>query len=247
MREPLKAREVIRQSDQGYSVQPFIVRADNNEIYFVKGLSKAGGAPLVSEVLAAELGGRIGLPIPPWHTMIIPPELISFSQLENIGDLSGGLAFASRQVESSSDLLAASVPLISEDMQRKVLAFDWWIRNEDRALSAIGGNVNLLLVDGGNLAVIDHNSAFDATFSPDDFRSLHVFRDQIPYLRDMVNRLDINAMFSRALNDWQAIIALLPDDWLYRDSGRTECTMPDLHQRLKSLQNFTNDNFWGDL
>lgn len=247
MREPLKAKEVIRQSEEGFSVKPFLIRADNNEIYFVKGLNRTGGASLISEVLAAELGYRIGLPIPPWRPMIIPPDLISFSRLENIDDLSGGLAFASQQVESSSDLLVTSVPLIPEDMQRKVLAFDWWIRNADRALTDKGGNVNLLLNENSELAVIDHNSAFDATFHADEFRDFHVFRAHIPYLRDMVNRINFNDLFSSALKDWQEIIELLPNDWLYRDSNHTEHTKPDLCQRLNDLQSFANDSFWGDL
>lgn len=247
MQEPLRAREVIRQSEQGYSVKPFIIRADNDEIYFVKGLRKTGGASLISEALSAELGKRLGLPIPDWKPMIIPPELISFSPLDNIKDLSGGIAFASKQVENSSDLLITSVAIIPEDIQQKVLAFDWWIRNADRALSEKGGNVNLLLNERGELAVIDHNSAFDATFSADEFRDFHVFRDQIPYLRDMVNRLDFNSLFSEALLDWQDIVDLLPEDWLYSDTNHTVLTKPELCQRLKELSSFIHENFWGEL
>ncbi|KPW97088.1 MULTISPECIES: HipA family kinase [Pseudomonas syringae group] len=50
------AREIIKQSSQGVSVQPFLIRGDDNQTYFVKGLSRALAPGLTSEVLAAELG-----------------------------------------------------------------------------------------------------------------------------------------------------------------------------------------------
>lgn len=34
----IKAVEIIRQSDQGVSVRPFLVRGDDGRLYFVKGL-----------------------------------------------------------------------------------------------------------------------------------------------------------------------------------------------------------------
>ncbi len=72
MLKRITAKEIIKQSEQGLSVQPFLVRADDGQSYFVKGLSRALGNGLVSEAIAAELGKHLGLPIPQWRVMDIP-------------------------------------------------------------------------------------------------------------------------------------------------------------------------------
>lgn len=92
MPESITAVEIIRQSHQGYSIKPFIIRGNDGSTYFVKGLAKAGGPALISEVLGAELGVRMGLPIPPWELIHIPDELIAFSVIPNVDDLLGGIA-----------------------------------------------------------------------------------------------------------------------------------------------------------
>lgn len=101
MLESITATEIIRQSQQGYSIKPFILRAEDDRSYFVKGLAKAGGPALISEVIGAELGRHLGLPIPPWRLINIPTDLIEFSVIPNVTDLSGGLAFASQAVENA--------------------------------------------------------------------------------------------------------------------------------------------------
>ena len=49
MPESIRAVEIVRQSHQGYSIKPFIIRADDGHSYFVKGLDKSGGPALISE------------------------------------------------------------------------------------------------------------------------------------------------------------------------------------------------------
>lgn len=243
----ITAVEILRQSDQGYSAIPFIIRADDGYIYFVKGFSKTKPVGLVSEVIAAELGSRIGLPIPEWRYIHIPDELIKFSFLKNACDLSGGIAFASRQVDNARDLLFESVENVDPQLRLLLITFDYWIQNEDRNLSKQGGNVNLLLSDYSTLHVIDHNGAFDTHFSLVNFTNHHVFKDSISDLADLMTQASLKATFAKALDDWQAIIASLPQQWLYHDKEQIDVIEPSLATRLNILTRYTQDSFWGAL
>lgn len=202
----------------------------------------------MSEVIAAELGTRLGLPIPEWRIMEVPESLVRFSTLDNVTDLLGGPAFASRQVENVSELMWAGVSRIPVELRRRLLVFDWWLQNGDRCLGESGaGNVNLLLDAEGNLVVIDHNVAFDSTMTAEQFSTYHVFRDQLGHLYDLVTRQDYARELDAALAHWATITALLPAEWIYRDADEIDETLPTLLQRLETLQQFRDEQFWGQL
>ncbi|MDX9944074.1 MAG: hypothetical protein RBS35_04675, partial [Azonexus sp.] len=87
-----------------------------------------------------------------------------------------------------------------------MLVFDWWLHNEDRYLTELGGNPNLLWdIQAEQLAVIDHNQAFDPDFDTAHFLASHVFSacwnrvstdlvEQAKYLEKMETVLaDLNA------------------------------------------------------
>lgn len=242
------AVEIIKQSSEGVSVQPFLVKADDDQTYFVKGLSRALAPGLTSEVLAAELGSRLGLPVPPWAIMDIPPNLVDFSLVPNVRDLEGGPAFASLQVDNASDVSWSHVEKIPADLKKKVLVFDWWLGNGDRGLGPMGGNVNLILDSGGNLAVIDHNIAFDSKLDPEEFRLYHVFRDQLSSKTgDILIRLEFQPLLDAALADWDRITSLLPDEWVHRDLGCGEEYEPTLAERYQLLERFKDEQFWRQL
>ena len=247
MPESITAVEIIRQSHQGFSIKPFLVRGDDGSTYFVKGREKAGGPALISEVLGAEIGSRMGLPIPPWVFMRIPEELIAFSAIPNVDDLRGELAFASRAVENASDFSLSSINSTPVDLRRKILLFDWWIRNEDRCLGQHGGNVNLILDSHGDLNVIDHNLAFDRTFNPEAFMEGHVFRECRSFFQDLVVRQEHMQMLGGIVDSWGTITALLPEDWLYRDDDHIDQTEPTIAERLEMLEVFREERFWGAL
>lgn len=248
MQGRITAQEIIRQSQQGVSVQPFLVRADDGQTYFVKGLARAGGPALISEAIAAEIGRHLGLPIPPWRIMDIPQALIDFSAANNAQDLAGGPAFASLQVENAAELMWSKVNDIPVELRKAVLLFDWWIQNGDRTLGEAGGNVNLLLDPKGELAVIDHNAAFDLTLTHGEFQRYHVFRDLLGADRDnLLARLDYEPQLDAALNDWSRIVTLLPEEWIYRDADQIDETEPTLQQRLHILERYRDERFWGQL
>lgn len=247
MPESITAVEIIRQSQQGFSIKPFLVRGDDGSTYFVKGLAKSGGPALISEVMGAEIGVRMGLPIPPWSLMHVPDELIAFSAIPNVDDLGGGLAFASRAVENAADFNLSSINSTPEDLRRKILLFDWWVRNEDRNLGQHGGNVNLILDCTGGVNVIDHNMAFDRTFDPEAFMEGHVFRESRSFYRDLVVRQEHMQMLGGILDSWGTITDLLPEDWLYRDADHIDQTEPTVAERLEMLEVFREERFWGAL
>jgi len=247
MARRIQAVEIVRQSEQGVSVQPFLVRADDDRLYFVKGLNRAGGASLVSEALCAELGRRLGLPIPDWCIMEISEKLIGFSAIPNVQDLGGGPAFASLQIENAGELMWSNVLGVDVDLQRRILLFDWWIQNGDRALDEAGGNVNLMTDSQGNLVVIDHNAAFEASLTAEEFRKYHVFRDQLSHFTDCIVRLEYQRLLDETLQHWDTICALLPNEWLYRDQDEIDETEPTLEQRLKVLRLYNEERFWGQL
>lgn len=249
MTKAVNAKEIIRQSDQGVSVRPFLIRADDDQTYFVKGFNRAGGPSLISEVIAAEIGRHLGLPIPEWKIMHIPAALIEFSAMQNVGDLAGGPAFASLQVENAADLMWSNVKSIPVELQRKLLLFDWLTLNGDRGLGESGmGNVNLLLDTKGNLVVIDHNAAFDMTLSIEEFQCYHVFRHHLGFhCEDMLARLDYLPMIDAAISDWGRITSLLPEEWIFRDTDQIDETQPTLAQRLEILERCKTQQFWGQL
>jgi hypothetical protein len=247
MSDCVTAVEIVRQSHQGISIKPFIMRADDGETYFVKGLSKAGGPALISEALSAELGKLLGLPIPSWKKMLVPQDLVDFSVIPNVRDLEGGMAFASLAVESAVDFNISHLRSMPRDLMRLVLLFDLWVQNGDRILGAMGGNVNLLIDSRGDLAVIDHNLAFHRGFELEEFLSGHVFRECRADFRDYVVRQEYTEMLDAALAKWGSIIPLLVDDWLYRDSDLIDFTEPTLADRLEILQLFKEERFWGAL
>lgn len=247
MSDRITAVEIVRQSHQGYSIKPFIIRADDGHSYFVKGLNKSGGPALISEVIGAELGMKMQLPIPPWRLMDVPPQLIGFSAIPSVTDLGGGTAFASRAVENASDFTITHLDTTPAELMRRVLLFDWWVQNGDRCLGPLGGNVNLIRDSSGALAVIDHNQAFAPDFNGDDLLELHVFRERRKDFRDYVVRQEYTHILTEALSEWDTIAAVLPEDWVYRDKDLIDLTEPTLASRLKILEMFKEERFWGAL
>lgn len=213
--------EVLERAKQGRT-QPYVCRGDNGEVYFVKGRS-ATRRGLVAEWLCAEIAHQLGLPIAPYEIAIVPEELIEADLTGWLNELGTGSVFASRRVAAVelTDVHRDGVPL---ELRRDVLAFDWWVRNADRSLSAIGGNPNLLWEPAGEgrLVIIDHNLAFDPAFSADVFVETHVFADEIPSLfSDYVARQALEERFRMALLAWDAACAKLPIDWKFVDPEQT--------------------------
>ena len=163
--------EILGRSEQGMT-KPYICRGDDDNIYFVKGVG-AGRRSQVCEWIAGSLGIELSLPIAPFKIVEVPDELVEDNP--QYSDLGFGPAFGSLR-QTIMELNYAGIEQVPDELQRKVLAFDWWIHNNDRMLTESGGNPNLFWEpEGEQLVVIDHNQAFDPEFSAKDFLDYHVF------------------------------------------------------------------------
>lgn len=164
--------EIVGRSEQGVT-RPFICRGDDGNTYFVKGIG-AGRQSQVYEWIAGGLALELSLPIAPFDIVAVPEELVAVSP--NYRELGAGPAFGSLK-QTIMELNYAMVDEVPVELQQAVLAFDWWIRNNDRMLTESGGNPNLFWEpEEGRLVIIDHNQAFDPRFSVEDFLDYHVFR-----------------------------------------------------------------------
>ena len=132
--------EIIGRSAQGIT-RPFLFRADDGRLYYVKG-NGAGRRALIAEWIAGHLGQRLGLPIPDFRQTIVPTDLIQFSARDDIRDLGAGIGFGSALVENMDELTYLCIEQIDPVLRAKILLFDWWVCNGDRTLTPDGGNPN---------------------------------------------------------------------------------------------------------
>lgn len=236
--------EVLQRSIQGRT-KPYICRADDGAIYYVKGRSATRNG-LMAEWLCAELATAFGLPIAPYALASMPEELIEADTSGWLADLGGGEVFASQKVDSV-EMTAVHRDRTPLPLRQDLLVFDWWVRNADRTLTERGGNPNLLWKhdDGGGLVVIDHNLAFDPAFSIEEFRTGHVFADEIPGLfSDFLARDTYRRRLSQTLGAWERACVMIPPPWNYVDPEMTFPASFSLDLALALLRRCEQDEFW---
>lgn len=223
--------EILGRAAQGRT-EPFICRGDDGLTYYVKG-RHAGLRSLCCEWVAGSLARRLLLPVPDFTMAEVPQELLTGSDRADIRELGPGPVFASAKVEDARELNWEDAVKLEPYDQARVLLFDLWTQNEDRSLSALGGNPNLLvthepvMIEGEEtdhlerqLWMIDFNLAFDPDFDAPRFWSGHVFTQlmrQWPRgFQDMMSR-----DMEQALRHLPAIFDQLPQEWLYIDGDDT--------------------------
>ena len=216
----LRVVEIVRRMEQGRT-QPFLVRAEDGALYVAKGRT-ATRQGLCAEWLCAHLGWALGLPIPPCALLSVSPQLLGVLGAE-AAELGAGIAFGSRLEPLAQELMPQQVPEVAPDLRCLVLAFDWWLENGDRTLSAKGGNPNLLWRPAEpRLLVIDHNLAFDAAFDAALFFETHVFRmDAQGLFDDWVNAVQMQQRLRSVLSAFDVALASLPEEWHWIDPEQT--------------------------
>lgn len=243
MAEPtVVIEEVIGRSAQGIT-KPFICKGDDGHIYFVKGRD-AGRRSQICEWVAARLATAFGLPIADYALAEVPTELIDPRVRADIAQLGEGIVFASRQLPHVQELNARSRELVESATAADVLVFDWWLKNEDRHLTEMGGNPNLLWdMQAGQLAVIDHNQAFDRGFNPGNFLVSHVFAlHWNSVFSDHVERQRYEAKMVAALAGLDAIRDSIPSPWWFIDDGvPADVTWDEI---AACLERCRQANFW---
>ena len=247
--------EIIGRSEQGFT-KPYICRCNDGDVYFVKGRS-ATRRGLINEWLCANLAKAFGLPIAPFALAEVPQELIEADLTGWLRDLGGGTVFASRKI-MGQELAASQVAGIPLQLRRDVLVFDWWVRNNDRNLTAQGGNVNLLWLPGqlcrndddqkvaeGGVAVIDHNLALDADFSASDFCQTHVFAGDLPdTFSDFLLRQAFSQRLRQALEVWGDAWNNLPPAWGFIDEVQTVDSNYPAAEVQAMLNSIESPDFW---
>ena len=163
------------------------------------------------EWVCARLGCALGLPIPNYRVVEISEGLAEAWNEGGVRPVEPGPGFGSQFVEGvvepTEDLLAK----MDGPLARRILAFDWWVRNKDRSFK----NPNLLWnVPVGCFHVIDHDQAGQPE-GGDLFWSLHAcagLRAGEPVWPPD----DMRAEFRAVLGLREAVLSELPSAWTRR-------------------------------
>ena len=234
--------EIRGRSPQG-ATKPFICRAEDERIYYVKGNSALGDGR-IAEYVSAELALLFGLPIPEFAIVNIPSELIEFDEELQFA-LGAGPAFASLQIEQPQEVNFSSLSNMNAELLKDIFIFDYWINNADRTGTANGGNSNLIYQpNSSELFIIDHNLAFDVSFEFDTFKELHIC-SQAWYANqcDLFTKQNYQAKLETGLQQFKSICEKIPEQWF-------DCATIDDNflQRLETtLKGFQQDIFWENL
>lgn len=243
---PQYITEVLERAPQGRT-QPYVCRADDGEVYFVKG-KIATRRGLVCEWVCAQLAKALGLPVAPFALLEVSDELMAASKAGaiDLSDLGVGTVFGSQRA-TGVELTARLLTEVPFELQQGLAVYDWWVRNADRCLTVLGGNVNLLWNESNapHLVVIDHNLAFDPDFLAEDFHRTHVFADTFSDLcSDALARDEWRGKLVEALKAWDSICGTIPVSWGFLD---TELTLPapvNLADMRKTLARCESETFW---
>ena len=252
----LTVTEVLGRSDQG-TTRPFRCKTEDGQIWYVKG-RYAGQSGLCREWIASSLARQWALPLPEFGIVHVPRALIDGSEREDIRDLGSGPVFASKKVENGREFTWPESQLWPNFDRSLIVLFDWWVQNEDRSLSSLGGNPNLLVTDdamleepgkpfvsdGKRLWVYDFNLAFDETFDPQRFWENHIFGSAFD--PDKMRQI-YEAQMRSALAKLPELFKTLPLEWLYLD-GDENLPVQLSQQHVYSVLNraFVEPSpFWG--
>ena len=222
--------------------RPFRCEGDDGCNYYVK-LKNAGYGPLVKEWIAGRLAQELGLPVAEIRQVRIPRELVEGRE-DYERELGHGIAFGSLKVHPAERLALEFVREDPTGVLSRILLFDWWVRNSDRALSETGGNPNLLWqIEPARVVMIDHDNAFDAEFDAGNFWGLHALRwHRSAWLP--ANRATMEDWLARAASCLDRIWDELPEEWLIDSYGDPNCGLDKggLQAMLSSPQG--NPSFW---
>ena len=233
----LEIVEIIRPADQGRTT-PFLCSACDGMRYFVKGYP-ASSIGLVKEWMGGNLAKAFGLPVPEFRLAHLDDALANAYDGPQASELKGGFVFASKQIGSVNELRFETIPQIDKLTRLAVLLFDLWVENEDRTLTELGGNPNLLWKpDESGLYVIDHNLIFDPAFNPINFGETHVFKSEFCHKQDdLVEKHDFEERMKIALDSWKVAWDKVPSEWLEHNQDYSIFN-PDQHfQRLTDEAN----------
>lgn len=271
MNSPATITSVLGRSEQGMT-RPFICQVNHWNTCYVKG-AYAGQRSLCCEWVAGWLANTIlpGLSagaspigVPVIEIAEVPRTLIEGSARKDIRDLGAGPVFASWRMESAQELSWSSAQGWPDETMAALLLLDLWIQNEDRSLSAQGGNPNLLVTQGPPLPArgeegalwegisrlemlwsYDFNLAFDDQFDRARFFDAHVFGGMLKQWPEGF-RERMEPRLHAARERLPELFAELPPEWLHLDGDDTLSVQLDINRvsSVLSLPFTEPDTFW---
>lgn len=266
MNHRITLTEVIGRAEQGMT-RPFLCGAGFLGTCFVKG-AYAGQRSLCCEWVANRLVQLVlpsaPLGVPRFAIADVPEALIRGSARKDIRDLGEGPAFASFQIAEGQELNWAAAQGWPVETMALLLLLDLWLQNEDRSLSALGGNPNLLVTqipplpeddpEGAlwrdqprreMLWAYDFNLAFDEDFRRERFFRVHVFGETLRQWPEGF-RERMEPRLRAALGELPTIFTELPLDWLHVDGDASLPVQLDVERVRSTLElPFTDpDTFW---
>jgi hypothetical protein len=231
--------EVIDQAEVG-NTDPLLCTGADGLRYYVKG-QQTNRSSLWGEWICAHLAQALGLPLPPFSLVQLDKALVDElpKKWQRIGSLP---AFGSCEQKQVAWLELGMRHLVPLELQRQVVAFDWWVRNADR----LRGNTNLLWdANHQSLVVIDHNLAFDSQFDAAQFSTQHVFADQWPVLAyDLVEQANHAEWLHSALGAATNAVKTAPEEWLWENAEFDVPTPFDCSRALRLLERCAAPDFW---
>lgn len=191
--------------------QPFIVSCDDGCRYYVKGPKMVGYTAICSELIASRIALEWNLPIPMCKFIKVSDELLKFSARDDISELNSNILWGVEEVPFAMDYADFIRKDVNEELRRKIILFDWFVKNEDRKT----GNSNLLWqVVTKKLFVIDHNNAFDEQFDKCTFWEDHVFKDEKYVILSADFYRQFIELMQNAHDNLDKYFELLPFEWV---------------------------------
>lgn len=213
---------------------PRLCKGDDSKKYVVKGVD-ATGPGLVREYIAASLGSRLGIRIPPFSLVDVDELLIRYHpERSNLSStLGSGLGFGSEYIELPFVIRASEIDMIDPQDRCSILLFDWLVCNTDRT----DGNTNLLRANDGTIRVIDHNLSFQQDFDSVEFFNTHIFRRDkpMPIGRGFIRYFSslVVGVLPELANWWNDI----PSEWLRNEYGDVLDPRMDYDYIYKLIEN----------
>jgi hypothetical protein len=216
----LTAVRYITPFRQGGSV-PALIEADDGELYVLKFHAAAQGRrALVAELIAGEIGRRLGLRVPELAFIRVEPNFgmsEAHAEIRDLLNASAGLNLGLRFLPDSLEYNPLLTPPPEPDEAAAIVWFDAYVTNVDRTLR----NVNMLLHER-RLWLIDHGSALYFHHSRD--WTEHPERALAPFalIKDhallpvagSVTEADRRLRPMLPQESLDEIVALLPEAWL---------------------------------
>lgn len=217
---------------EGGSV-PALVEADDDGLYVVKLLGAGHGRKaLVAEVLAGELGRRLGLPVPDLVLVELDAALAKAEpdpELHDLLERSAGLNMGLDFLPGALPFAPAVGPRPDPELAADTVWLDGFTTNVDRTAR----NPNLLvwhrrlyLIDHGSALFIHHSWKDPGSHARRPFTQIrdHVLLPFAGAITDADRRLAPQVTRELLVD----LVAALPDDWLTPEPGLPD---PDAHRR----------------